>query len=92
MKYIIVPIYRFIGLILAYALAYPFLFVASMVFALWDFSFKEKFKEFNLMDFEEQQYVKEGETYWYYKNPYDWFIKNKKYKVKEKEASMFDDL
>ncbi len=86
MKYIIIPIVRFLYVLIAFLFA-PFLFCVFAIGALWDWD-KVYFKNFGLLfteNFEcESRIVNIGEQFYIYRNPWDFLIKKKTYRTRVK--------
>ena len=74
MKVVIAPIIRLLGLLSIVFIAYPFVFIVTVVFPfLWDFEFKRHLKE----AFPLNCFVGSERDGYYYKTPKD-FLLNKK--------------
>jgi hypothetical protein len=80
MKYIVIPIFKIIGLIVIYTIYYPimYIYLLSIVLWEWDFSyFKEKLEEpffssTSMPTFDNIQ------NYYIYDTPLDWYSGNKR--------------
>lgn len=84
MKYILLPIGRFL-LVVFSMLFLPFVLFFEGLLFLWDFKKQRMIDVWNAWfgNFVVQpDEVKEGEKYWYYKNPVDYLCRKKSYKIK----------
>lgn len=90
MKYIVIPIFKLIYVLLIYLLVMPFVFCIGLLFSLWhfDFSFFENYWPDNF-ETQNQGYVEDGEKYYYYKTGIDYLKNNKSWSVMSRSNMVY---
>jgi len=71
MKYIIIPILRFLKLVFFLFICYPIMFVFSLFMALWHFDSKYILNSNNTI------WEEDWNGQFYYKTPLDWYFRRK---------------
>jgi hypothetical protein len=84
MKYMLLPIGRLLFVLIALFFA-PFIYFFEGLLALWHWDKKyigDVTKCYTDNFVVQPDEVKEGQQYWYYKNPVDYLCRKKSYKIK----------
>ena len=85
MKYIIIPIARVVVVLFVFLLL-PIIIIAEGVLSLWHWDVKHIMDVYTTLTEEfssEDKYVSVGETYYVYKNAWDYIRQKKTYKIKQ---------
>lgn len=84
MKYIIVPIYKTVGLIFFLFVMYPLVYGIGFIWVLWHFDIK-RMKDVLDGDFSNKdgRWKHTGEKYYAYKTVWDWYLDRKDWRTRQ---------